>query len=402
MQHINTYKENNILHSTFFIFILLAFLLEPAGISEGSRFGLTSFHPFHLFYGGVKYISFAIVVCLAFNIKKPSMMFILIGLYEGVILLSSLVNGNLTDGDIFVIAKILSLTIIAEYYMSHVPFRFLKSLACLLSILVALNLVSLMMFPEGIYTDDRGWKQNYFLGFKNLHIYFFLPCFLSVSILEYLKNQKKFYILLLLGIIIVSCLINKSTTSLVVILILSVNVLFFAKYKLPKWLNPNIVFGLAFIFSVVMITMTISGSFSQYSEQLTDTFDKESDTIGVRGLIWTESLIYMLKHPLLGNGCLILDMGWSWDVPQMHNNFLDMAVIGGIVLLFIFFCKVFLLSRRMRNIDSNEIFNFVLFYLIAFSIEFLTEGRRNNYLWFPSLIVIYYVPSIIKRIQTKI
>lgn len=403
MQYISTTKEDNILHSTIFIFLLLAFLIEPDGIADGSHYGVDLFQPFHKFYGYAKYITFAVALFLALNIRKPSMMLILIIIYEGIIILSSVMNNNLTSIGVIVAAKIISLSIIAECYMKYAPYRFIKSMLYLLVSLVAINFFTLILFPDGLYIDNRWWNLNFFLGYKNRHIYYFLPCILSVSTYEYLKTERVKYTLVLLCIMFISCILNQSTTSLIVISFLLLAFLFLLRFKLPKLLNANFVFLVGFIISVIMISMTMSGTFDVYAEAIVDFFGKESDTLGSnsRGRIWIESLVLIAKSPLLGNGDIYFDVGWTTTISQVHNNYLDMFVMGGVVLLSTFACQVFLLSRRMRLICIKEVFNLTFFFLIAFSIEFLSEGRRNNYLWFPSLIIIYYIPNMIQKIKIQ-
>lgn len=405
MFYINTKLENNLLHSTFIIFVLLACLLEPDGISDGSSCGIDYFLSFHRLYSYVRYISFvtALYLMLKIGINGFSKMMMMIFLYHIVFIISSIINKNLTNEMLFVEAKILSLSIMADYYMQNVPLKFVKSLMFLLFIFVLLNLITLILFPNGMYTDNRWYSLNFFLGYKNRHIFYFLPCFLCFFLYEYINTGKYKFTFLLVSILLVSCLLNQSTTSLIVLALLALSVFFLLKIKFPNWLNANLVFWVGIGVSVVVIVMTINGSFDQYSEQLTEVFEKEQNTMGAnsRGLIWIESVIYVIKHPIIGNGDISFNLGWVWDVTQAHNQYLDMAVIGGGVLVYVFLCQIFLLSKSMKKISNTEVFNCALFFLIVYSTEFLSEGKRNNYLWFPSLIIIYYIPNMITNSYQK-
>ena len=394
-------QEGALLHNTFIIFLLLACLIEPDGITDGSHYGVAIFQPLHTLYVYSKYISFVISFYLVLNLRKPSLLFVLILIYHSIIIISSIINGNMTKGMLLVESRIISISIIAEYYMQKTPVQFIKSLVWLLLIFVALNFVSLILFPNGMYTDSRWWTNNYFLGYKNLHIYYFLPCIFCASLYSYIRQENRIFIYLLLGLLLVSCLLNHSTTSLIAIGLLTIASIFFVKLGFPKWMNANLVFLTGFVVSVVMITMTVEGTFGQYTELIAENFDKDSDTMSSRGVIWTESLIYFWQHPLFGNGDLIFDIGWAWDVTQVHNNYLDMAVVGGVSLLLVFSTQVFILSRRMRKINIQEVYNVILFILIAYAVEFLSEARRNNYLWFPLMIIIFYTPNLINLVTYK-
>ena len=391
-----------ILSKTPIIFLLLLFLIEPDGIRDGATFRGGLFNIFHLFFNSAKYFSIALSFLMLFLMKRPSIMLMMVGVYNGYLLLSSMINENFTTSYLVIVTICVSLAIFTEYYMKEAPINFLKALSALLVIYICINLISLILYPEGLYVDDRWWSKNYFLGFKNRHIYYFLPCILCVSIYQFIQYKHiKLLFYVLLFIFMISCVLNSSTTSLIVIFLFCVMCLLLRRVKFPLGVNPAFFFIVGAIISFFMISTSITGKFDNSTDYLTEFFDKEYNTVGNRTVIWKESLLYIYRHPIIGNGNLTFDVGWDWDVSQVHNQYLDFIVQGGIILFIIFFIQIFLLSRKMSKLKSKEVYNILLFVLITYSIEFLMEGKRNHYLWFVSMMMAYNVVPIVNDLKIR-
>ena len=377
------------------IFILLFFIIEPDGISEGSRFLGGIWGLSHEFFRIARFIPFLASVPMFFEIRRPSLMLWLIFAYITVILVSCVLNSNLDKGFLYNLIKIASLSIITEYYMkSNMALEFVEILTVFLLFNIIVNLFTMIIFfPDGIYFDDRGWGYNYFLGFKNLHIYYFLPCMMTLAIVEHEKNRRLgqlYYICL--SIIFVSCILNHSTTSLLTVIALSLLIYFCKDLKLSSWVNPTSLFVLFTIISAIVVFLGIAGTFTQYSENISEGAGKSGDTFASRTLLWIQALITIYKHPVIGSGNFSVTEGDN-EYYQVHNQYLDIVTMGGIVLYMITFLQFVALSYSMKNIRKEWIFNVTIFVLISYFIEFLAEGKRNNYLWFVFLIVVYHIPS---------
>lgn len=403
----NTFGQTSFLLKTFLVFILLFALIEPDGIVEMSNYKGGWWSYVHMALKVMRYVSFLAVILMLFKIGIPSKMLVSIFIFNFVILFSSLYNGNLNEGYFITLLKITALSIMTEYMISKKTFFFIQAFFLFLLFTIIINLFTIILYPEGMYIDDRGWGYNYYLGFKNLHIYFFLPFLFVFFIWQNIKSNKiriSYYLMLLL--VLVSCILNHSTTSLIVILFFSVLVIFVGKIRIPGWINLFTIFIFFLILSFILISKGILGELVQYSEAITDRADKTGDTFASRILIWIDAIMAIKEHPFFGNGNFCVSLGEN-DYYQMHNQYIDIVTQGGIVLSIIFILQIILLSKEMRKLHGIWLYNIFLIIFTAYFVEFMAEARRNNYLWYVLLIICYHLPSIInsnnnlrKRVQS--
>ena len=79
----------------------------------------------------------------------------------------------------------------ADFYMdSPYSMRFLKAACLILETWILLNFICIIIFPDFMYVDDRGWGANWLLGYKNLHIYYFIPYFAIKAIIQYFEKSN--------------------------------------------------------------------------------------------------------------------------------------------------------------------------------------------------------------------
>lgn len=357
----------------------------------------------------MKHLAILISIPMLLKIRIPSKILGLIFLYIGWVFISCIYNRNLEPSYFYILIEIIVISVISDYYMrgKH-HMMYIKALFLLLICNIIINFFTLIVFfPDGMYIDERGWEYNYYLGYKNLHIYSFLPCLMLFSILQFNNKKKRlgvsFYALLFL--IFISCLLNHSTTSFVVIAFFSMSLLFLGKRKLPKWINPCTLFLLMTIASIILVLGTITGDFSEYTEAIADKTDKSGDSMAARGIVWLEALYALYEHPIIGNGYFSVVVDKFTEYFHMHNNYLDVITQGGIVGFVVFLSLFFVVSRRMKLIHDTWLYNILLFIFFSVFIEFTTEGKRDFFMLYPMLIISYHISYLYtnhKIIKVKI
>ena len=68
----------------------------------------------------------------------------------------------------------LAVGIIAEYGIKKDRENFLTGMEVLFGTLVALNVVTILLFPKGMYQFERALEENWLLGYKNYHIVYIM------------------------------------------------------------------------------------------------------------------------------------------------------------------------------------------------------------------------------------
>lgn len=131
------------------------------------------------FYGLLRYFLIGVMILLAIsrskglNISKFTGVWILFELW--IVTITILQFGNVTTA----VNQAVTITMMALLFemftedMEHI----LRVLYYFLGILILINFVTLFAFPEGMYVTGvtNTASQNWFLGFKNKHIIYFLP-----------------------------------------------------------------------------------------------------------------------------------------------------------------------------------------------------------------------------------
>lgn len=115
-------------------------------------------------------------------------------------------------------------------------------------------------------------------------------------------------------------------------------------------------------------------------------------------MIWARSLIYIAENPIIGKGNFAFELSsFSWKITQTHNKFIDLLITGGIVQVVLFFFLFWIVSKKISDMKQFEYRNIMNFSFALYAILFLTEARRNDYLFFMLIVVAFYLPHLLSK-----
>jgi len=408
MGHEQKITLRTLMKNKIFITCLLIPYLEPRSIQELITYGNSSIwsvisNIFSLF----KLMSLSVIILLIiitqkgkFKISKIS---ILIIAYEAWIILVNYINGYEIFARIQWALLIIGLVLLTELYLNMNLFsEFVRCLSFWLGILIVANLVTMILYPNGMYVDNNGWTENFLFSFKNMHIYMFLPYLAAKPLADLLKEGKlswSFYVMV--GVIFVSAYIANSTTTLVAMIVLFICILFFRESK-SRIVNPIFWFIGSVVLSIFIIVFNVQSYFATSLEAL---FQKPIGTFHNRTYIWDLALNYFAKNPIIGNGYLSFYASFSKNlITQMHNQYLDVLIIGGAFLGILFGIIIFSACKKISKRHGLICSNLLSFSLICYFILFLTEAYRNNVLIFFVIVAAYHIDKvapIVRREQQK-
>lgn len=402
-----------LLDSKLFIMLIVLPFMEPRGIVDMALYNGGVWARIDLFFGVLKVIS---CVCIAgfsfYEFRRVTPIVLYIVLLEGIILLSAFINKNLNDGSMINVVSILGICILTDCYMrSRNTANFLAVIVAILGVYIFINLFSMLIYPEGMYVDSRGWETNYFLGYRNLHIYVYLPFILVYTIYQYIRYGKvnlSFYGMCM--VILISAAISNSITTLLAIALITVLIYLFGRFALLKRINIFMVFLFSFLLSLAMVFFNIQNIFSNF---IVGTLGK-STTLSDRNRIWLVCLAMIQKQPFLGYGNFSLRNVLRYmNITQAHNQYIDFFLRGGIVLFVFFSILIFKLSRKLSQVKDTQLHNIILITWIGYFVLFITEARPDDvYMWM-LVIITFYIKEIVckcnfgvgyrrKRIKFKI
>lgn len=231
-------------------FILYVFLLIPffkiAYISVSIPYADSIYKIMQLF-------SIFIIFMIIIKYGKFSKFIFSFAIYFLILNISTILNKADISGGIFLTIRTMAICMLIDYGLKKDTKTFLDSFEFLLSTLVYMNLISILIFTDGMYVNTSvGYTENWLLGYRNLHILYILPAILVSFLNSYYTKGKlcnRNYILLVLSLL--SIVLVKSSTSLVGITVLIVFLV------LNKILKNEKIFNIKNYFFVYIVSFLV-------------------------------------------------------------------------------------------------------------------------------------------------
>ena len=381
---------NQLLKNKIFITFLVLGMLEPRCVGELAGYQGGIWSTLHHYNIWLLYISLIVIIGIVLiSVRKISWIAIAVIIFQ-VYYVSTDINNNLAYmGDLIRAFEAIGLVLIIEIYCRKgIQKQLLEVMSFWLGLYIIINFMSIIIYPTGMYIDSRGWAQNYFFGYKNSHIYVYLPYLVFSALRDALKFGKlklRFYVMV--GIITVSCFLSGSSTSALVLLLIAILVVFAHGVTFPKWLNAATGMIASAILSIAIIGFNFQERFSGIIQWL---FQKDA-TFTNRVSIWTASLSDIARNPIWGNGNGSVSIALYWDVTQCHNKFLDILFVGGAIMMAIFVWLTYLACSRLIKETGNVSANIITFVMFGYAILFLMESRRPDILIFAVYALAFHI-----------
>ncbi|MCH5296428.1 MAG: O-antigen ligase family protein [Ruminococcus sp.] len=337
-----------------------------------------------------RYLGFACMFLLLLFVikgKKISPPFLWIYGFHAVILLATLIN----RGDLWLFFcdnyASFSLCILFALMLEKNP-KILISASKVLDILVYINLLTMLIYPKGMYIVANG--AHWFLGHKNILSRIMLPIICLALIRAYYCFGKiKLNTIVLLASASLTIILANSTTALIGFAVFALFLfLFHNKTKrLPRFFT---------LFSALCVTVIIFFAllffnFQKYFSFLIELILGKDLTLTNRLAVWQMALQKISHKFFEGYGYLsgnqFIEMFGRDTYTHPHNYFLYIFMTGGIVLSVIVFMGYFYANKTLKNSIDTVYSKIIMFTLIAFLIMGLTEALTSTVFLYPLLIL---------------
>lgn len=265
---------------------------------------------------------------------------------------------------------------------------FFGSIAFILFMLVLINFISLIVCPNGMYTDERGWIYNWFLGYKNGHIYIQLP-YIAFSAMYFIKKENCLPLIFWLSqlIVLASAIICGSSTGAGVILLVLVLLFAYNIKKVTTRINIIVVFLGFSILSLLFIKYNFQNNFSELIYFL---FRKEA-TFTSRTDIWKMSSTVFWDNKFFGVGNSVYYLeAVKMVVTQSHNRYLDILYTGGMIGYLLY--TLMIISSGYKAYKNKRCFIITILTIVctAYFLLFVFEAKRDFDLFYIILILFMY------------
>lgn len=376
--------------------IVFAALIEPTyisgQISENVRW----------VYRILKYV-IAISVVAVYIIRRGKLDMLLLStlIFEGILSVSTLVNG----GDMYVWVRTCAYCIVLLLFVQMVfplaPGELLKAIAIVLGLYIHINTLTWILYPDGLYVNSIGYENCWFLGYDNAAAATIVLAE-TVALYRIVSGKKGLKIwdwsVLISGIVFI---FGTLTATAVVAEVTAVLFLLLTrKEKIRRVIGKAriIVLGMVGLFLLIQFfSVQEIPVFSMIFLLLGKDFTFTGRTRFWR-MAWKD---IMSKHFLLGMGMqtekkIAIHFG-SNAIVHLHSYYLQVFYEGGILAFGGF---VFMLMQAARRFDKGEkdFSDMVLLAgLVAFMMMWQTEAYGNLLILFFILLSLLYNAPLLKR-----
>ena len=276
--------------------------------------------------------------------------------------------------------------------------RELKLIFISSEIMVVINVITMLSFPNGIYIGENQ-ALYWVIGQKQDFGIVFIVAFVSGLILWDDKRLKRHIIITYLSMTV--SIIISPPLGLVICLLIITTMVWLSKYKIV-YIKGKILMAMNFVgeLFVLAITRGYKNMFQLQSFLANIDFGlavNKSDTILSRVSMWLDSLDIIYNSPFIGIGCISKERYYSVTHyslyhPIMHNQLLDFGVTGGLIAIILFI--------SMNIIAFNNLRDIITFTLFAINILMLTECMYWPFTFFFYLLS-FYVNRIDETMYSK-
>lgn len=384
-----------------FCFILLIPFFEPRGIWEifDARGGFGGRINTLFFYGRIAVIvgMAALVICAK---KLPSKISLCVFVYYfymlTVCIIKQVDKSEAFNNLIFAVGILL----ILEFYLYRNISVFITVFVWLNGMVVLLNILTVFLFPYGMYENTRGDTGNWLLGYYNAHFFTVLPWLALFLLCSLRKNGKlKWKTVLVPAICIAAIYFAGSKTSSIALLIFFVALIL--TLKIGKITMPNI--GIIIAGSIFLSYLLIMFRIQEYFANFIQTVLHRDASLTGRTVIWTTAISAFVKSPLIGNGVVVYypSIFSDWSTTQAHNTFLNILVNGGVIGAGIFLLIFILVIRKVAKIQQHPYKKLFTVVMLAYGISFFTEMFQLPHMLATILFFAYHMDILIKAMPVR-
>ena len=380
-------------YNKIFLFILLFINIPPAFFIREDNIAkiFNILQIFMFFICMIKYTLF-----LKRN-KKISFIF-LITVFWGIFILSTFLNGHGKMHE--AIEPLITTFSLCSIYIVNLKKNeeFIDIASFYFKLLIYINFVTILIFPNGLYLVEGNVNAHYFLGHRNNSVEYILPALLFSIMKDFNKKGKYSVSTFLLLIASVLSVILTWSANAILVLFFVIAVLFIPlKDRINKCLNiAN--FSIAYIvlfFSIIVFKL------QNHFEWLIVGILHRSLDFTNRVRIWDKTLYWINKSFILGYGFENSEYKELkiYHPNSCHNYLLDFMYMGGIAMVLVLVLIIILTAIKIKKAKDNKICKIIEMFILAyFILGFATPIHKNVLcIMFLILCVGYYCSDLIAK-----
>ena len=327
-----------------------------------------------------------------------------IGIYFIIICISTFTNKGDILNTIISLTKNFALCYIIEYIILKYKYEGINTIKNTLAILVIINLITMIIMPNGIITITRienDWYRYevpwWLFGNKN-GAFFWLYCLnlLAQLSLIYTTDKKHTWDYIFIIITIISSVISRSSTTMIAMILLSLFPLMKKILgKLKKIMNLRN-YTIGYIILTIMLVTAIQ--FNGLT-LITSLLGKDTTFTG-RIEAWMNAKNLIFQKPIIGYGLLDYEISrklfGGYAFVNAHNAILQILMQGGIIAFFVMVILYHCLNQKTKKIKNVNFQSFISWIMIALYIDMSFEASVDGIIFWITICLIYCISNLIE------
>lgn len=314
-------------------------------------------------------LAVALIVFIQFFRQRNKISFFLplMALYWGVEFYSTYIHAGRIIAVLSYGITLLALFMLMQQDLSYAPSDTLRSLSRLFSILIYINLATVILFPNGIWQAENG-SLRFLIGgnYNQMGGLIIAGIATKIASLQFDNSGRSKSLIALFIASFTTLLIVGSKTSLVGLTILLIFVIT-PSQKLKKL--GLIVFIFAyFFFQHITVFNLFEFSENGYVGQFVTQVLKKDLSFTARSTIWEATQLTIVRSPIIGHG--LQDDDWNYahiEGLMPHNLVLSILLKGGVLLLGVFIIVfIYCLTINIRNHSPSNFYILCTVWVLAF------------------------------------
>ncbi len=386
----------NIKKSDLWTFCIMFTFVEPAYFQ--------TFSQLHMVYNLFRVLAVAYFILeYVQRKKKPGAVVIYLAMAIFTMLIACKFTLGNYESTLAAYLPFLGLTMWVDINASRDIEKVFRLLCGLLDVYVLIDIITLVLFPDGLYISQSYQAAPYicwFLGYKNPQIRILLPYLTLTLVYDYMRFDKlpKLTFVRLIAVVYTTIRLGSTTGLIAVVLFLALTAIFKntgrdkVKNIILKMLNIRNAYIIIAVIAVLVIFFDFQYNFSYL---IVNILHKELDLTD-RIYVWKKVIPYIQKHLWVGSGVIYAEYSRAEiGASHAHNYFLNTLYNGGIISMVFLTFSWFSASKKSQKHTSHHEVRMLIFMSIVFLTMGISESLTGTMLLYPVLMLAYHSKYIV-------
>ena len=256
--------------------------------------------------------------------------------------------------------------LMAEYGVQKDRENFLTGMEIFFGALVALNIVTILLFPGGMYVYDRALEENWLLGYKNYHIVYIMALLIFGAVHSLCQSGRiAVRVWIYIAMSLFSSLLVGARTPMMAILLFAASILFTRLRNFTPLFN-SLTYLAAYAAAFFMIVVIRIENLPVVGKLI-----GREITFNNRIHFWDKAMTEFWEYPVLGHGYqqFVMFRGYVTTHNQIVEILYKTGVAGLAVFVAILAATAYKLFRSREGIVTKYLAVFFASYLVLFLME---------------------------------